>query len=458
MLTLRGYQEEAIARLRSNYQQGVRSQLLVSPTGSGKTVMFTAMTQSAMKRNKRIWICAHRVELLDQIGDTLGAFDVPFGEISPRAPATKHAVQVASVFSLVKRLDTMEAPDLIVFDEAHHCKANTWRRIFEKAANARFLGVTATPELPGGQGLADLFDVMVLGPTPAELIRQGSLSRYELFRPPSNLNLKGLVKRGGDWAIKDLDERVRGSTIMGDALSHYQTHCPDKRALAFCVSVKHAEEVAKAFRDGGIAATSIDGTTVPEIRKQAVKDLASGELKVLTSCDLISEGFDCPAVESAFLLRPTASLALYLQQCGRTLRVNEGKDRTLIFDHAGNSHKHGLPDDDRDWSLDGYAAKRAKQDTVAIRTCKSCYAIFRAPMIACPYCHTVMPVKDRQLDIQAGMLAKVDPEQARVEAKQARRQQGSTKTMEQLIALGRQRGYAHPQAWAYHVYTARKGR
>lgn len=457
MIELWEPQQRCVTGIRSAFQRGVRRVVLVSPTGSGKTVMFSHMTQHAAARRKRIWICAHRQELIAQIGGTLERFEVEFGVIAPGHKHRDAAVQVASVFTLARRLDQYEEPDLIIMDEAHHCvSATTWGKVAAAYPNTFLLGVTATPERTDGHGLGECFDEMVLGPTTRELIDQGRLSKYELYRPPSTLDLSGLRKRGGDYEKAQLEDRVERSSITGNAVQHHQHYCSGKRALAFCVSVRHAEMTAQMFRDAGIAAASIDGTSTN--RRELIRDLASGQLTVLTSCDLLSEGFDCPAVESAHLLRPSDSLIVVRQQIGRTLRFHPEKPMSFIFDHAGNTKKHGLPDDEPEWSLQGHAAKKMADKVTAVRTCKNCFAVFRAGPGVCPYCQAVMPTRDREVEVKQGVLEKVDKELARAVAKGHRMDQGRTKSLEELVALGRSRGYAHPQAWAYHVFKSRKRR
>lgn len=457
-IVLRRYQSDAIEQTRDAYRAGARAVLLAAPTGSGKTVVFSHVAANAAARCGRVLILVHRQELLRQTSATLTRFDVTHGLIAPRHPATDHPVQIASVQTLVRRLARMTwTPTLIVVDEAHHATRTTGHgKVLAYWPDARVLGVTATPARLDGQGLGTVaggfFERLVLGPSVADLVSQGFLSRPVVFAPPTAVDLSGVRTRGGDFAAEALAAAVDRPAITGDAVDHYRRHCQGAPAIAFCASVAHAEHVAEAFRLEGFQAASIDGKLNDLDRAARIADLGSGALHVLTSCDIISEGTDIPVVGAALLLRPTQSLGLYLQQVGRALRPYPGKDRAVILDHVGNCRRHGLPDDDRAWTLEG--RKRRATDTappVAIRQCSACYTVHR-PAPACPSCGFVYPVQHRVVAEVAGDLAEVDPAALRAtrEAEQKR-----ARTLDDLRRLGAARGYR--PGWAERVHAARQG-
>ena len=175
----------------------------------------------------------------------------------------------------------------------------------------------------------------------------------------------------------------------------------------------------------------------------------------MTSCDLISEGFDVPGIVGALLLRPTLSLGLYLQQVGRALRISEGKSHAVILDHASNSKRHGMPDDDRAWTLDGRDKKKkakADPDDIAIRQCKACYAVSKATAIECRECHEPFEIKPRQVEQVAGDLAEV------VRAPTLADSRKHADGLDDLVRLGKARGMKHPYGWAKHVLAARARR
>lgn len=452
-ITLRPYQTTLVERTRANFIVGKRAQLLVLPTGGGKTVCFSYMAGAAKAKGLTVWILAHRVELLEQISKTLRAFGIAHGMIAPGFVGDRRQqVQVASVFTLARRLDRYAAPDLIIVDEAHHAIAkSTWGTVIQAFPSAKLLGVTATPIRLAGEGLGDLFEVMVQGPTVADLIEQGALSPYRLFAP-SGVDLSGVHSKMGDFVRGELAGAMDKRSITGDAVSHYTKLAPGKRAIAFCVSVEHAEHVAAQFREAGIPAASIDGGMDKALRQSVLASFTAGDLRVLTSCDLVSEGFDVPAIEVAILLRPTQSLGLYLQQVGRALRTFPGKQEAIILDHAGNVKRHGLPDEDRLWSLDGKAKKRAaKPSEVPVKTCPQCFATVAAAATDC-LCGHHFVAQARVIDHVEGNLEEVNVEQARREARQA---QGRAQSMEDLVSIGEQRGMKRPRLWAAHVIRAR---
>jgi superfamily II DNA or RNA helicase len=240
--------------------------------------------------------------------------------------------------------------------------------------SAKVLGVTATPARNDGKGLADCFDKMVIGPEMADLISAGFLASYTYLAPPQMVDLSSVKTKMGDFAVDQLADAMDKAVITGDAIGHYRTHLAGRPAIVFSVTVAHAESVAAQFRAAGFRAASVDGKMTAEDRRGRIASIGDGRLQILTSCELISEGTDIPAVAGAILLRPTKSLGLYLQQVGRSLRPKGDGSGAVILDHVGNVHRHGMPDASRDWSLD--SAKR-KTDAPGISTCEQCFRAFQ---------------------------------------------------------------------------------
>ena len=449
-MQLRDYQESAVQAVRDSFRAGHKNTLLVSPTGSGKTVIFSYIAAGMARNNKRILIVAHRRELLKQISGALKRVGVAHAVMAGgyRGVPTANVV-VASVFTLVKRIKGIEPFDLIIGDEAHHFTPDSsWGKVVTGFPRARVLGVTATPERLDGKGLGQMFADMVMGPTVAELTAQGFLSHAVVYAP-SAPDLGGVGTRMGDYVQKQLEDAMDKAVITGSAVKHYGKYAPGKKAIAFCVSVKHAKNLAKEFRDAGFAASHIDGGMKEDERDSVLKAFEEGRVRVLTSCDLVSEGFDLPSVEVAILLRPTKSLGLYLQQCGRAIRPHPDKERTIILDHAGNTARHGFIDDDREWTLaDGFVQGRGKGDKAeTVRTCTACFAMHK-PSPTCPVCDYVYPVKPRivkQIDGDLVMTTRAG-EQDMTTAEGMLQNKFKV-----LISVGRKRGYKNPTLWAYNV-------
>ena len=448
-MQLRGYQQQAIDDLRNAYRCGHRAPLLCLPTGGGKTIIFSAIANSAAARGKQVLILVHRRELLHQASRKLSHIGLDHGLIAAGMPATEQPVQVASVQTLVRRLPTLDwLPSLIIIDEAHHASAGSWTKVLDKWPDAFRLGVTATPCRLSGAGLGTAFDQLVLGPSVGDLTDWGFLSPARIYAPPVIADLSGLRRRAGDYAADQASTAMDRPTVTGDAIAHYQRLAQGQRAIAFCCSIDHASHVAASFNAAGISAATLLGNT-PD-RDAVVAAFDAGLVQVLVTVDVVSEGFDIPAASCAILLRPTQSLGLYLQQVGRVLRPAPGKDHALVLDHVGNVHRHGFPDDHREWSL-AEGARRGSAGTAApsVRTCPECYAAFK-PAPICPCCGaTCVPIKSRKIQQLAGELQELRRDAARA----TRRKQQAARTLPQLLALAKERGYS--PGWAYRIYHAR---
>jgi superfamily II DNA or RNA helicase len=405
-MKLRQYQHLAIDEVRLKFYNGAKRVLLVSPTGSGKTVMFAHITEQAIAKGRRVFILVHRMELVQQVSDKLTEFNVEHGFICRgRTPDPVQLVQVCMVQTLVKRLAKYAEPDLIICDEAHHAPAGSWKKVTDHYAGSKVLGVTATPERLDGKGLKDTFECLVRGPEVFDLIAQGFLAKPRYFAPTGfDPEAQGIKKRGGDYDKEALETAVLKSTITGDAVKHYRKIADGQPAVVFCVTIEHAKRVAAEFSAEGYNFKVIDGTLEASERKQLVKDLGEGRINGLVSCEIISEGFDLPIVTAAILLRPTQSLSLYLQQVGRVLRPSPGKDHAIILDHVGNIHRHGVAEAYRDWSLEG-AVWRKKREAKVLknRQCPKCFCIHE-PAKFCPECGHEYKVEQRKLKTIDGEL------------------------------------------------------
>lgn len=482
-IALRDYQSDAVTAVRAAFATGKRAPLLVLPTGGGKTTIFSYVTTAAAAKGRCVYLLCHRAELVKQIAATLARFGCRHAVIAP-GPVVRQCqveqfkthgrvyvdqtsrVLVASVQTLVRRMGPgLPEPDLIVVDEAHHLTMNsTWGRIVAAYPKAKLLPVTATPCRLDGKGLGvgagGFADDLVMGPSPSALIADGHLSRYRVFAPPNAIDLSGVRTRAGDYAKDQLAAAVDRPSITGDAVSHYKRLAAGKRAVAFCVSVAHAEHTAVEFRQAGVPSEFLDGTLDALERDKIIKRFEAGETLLLSSCDIVSEGFDLPAIEVAILLRPTQSLALYLQQVGRALRTFPGKTEAIILDHVGAVVTHGLPDDDREWSLEGVTRKsRADNDNeppVVAVTCVKCFTVHR-PAPACPSCGYEYPVKTREIAQEAGELVEIDADQMAAMRRQRLMAQGRAQTLQELVAQGISVGRAHKIIEARKAKDALRG-
>lgn len=476
MIQLRDYQKNAFRGASESMGKGFKAPLLVLPTGGGKTVIFCYTARHVASKGIRVLILVHRIELIRQTSKALDKFGVEHGIINPKFTPNPHAlVQIGSIQTVSSRLHLIDRNfGLVIVDEAHHVVADTYRSILgHMPAKCRVLGVTATPCRGDGLGLGievgGVFDDLVMGPQISELINMGYLVEPHVYMPDKHLDMISLRK------IKDSEkgkmERIMAaSEITGDAIEHYQKYAHGLPAVAFCVSVRHAELVAEQFRKAGYKAAYVDGKMDDVTRKNTLDGLEDGSMNVVTSCDLISEGFDLPAIGCAILLRQTKSLGLYLQQVGRALRPVEGKDGAIILDHAGNCLMHGLPDWHREWSLSGEAPRKKSEseddddedEIVApkITQCGApCYAVYVPTGKGCPECGR-MKAEKALPKAATGNLRRMTPEekelmrqQQKAESMAKKKQVSRAHSKEELEAIAQERGYK--AGWVENIMKSR---
>ena len=393
---LRPYQLDALDDIDAAFAT-VDRVLHQAPTGSGKTVTFTEYIRGEVAADGLVIVLVHRDEILEQTSRALRRFGIRHGIIAPGYDQTSHPVQVASVMTLVRRLDRLPwLPSLLVIDEAHHAVAATWLRIIDALPDARILGVTATPRRLDGKPLDDIFDHLVLGPPIGKLIDDGFLSPVTVFTPAQGPDLSRVAIRAGDYAVDQLSGIMSRGMIIRSAVDEYERLCPDAPAIVFCVDIRHSRLVAEAFTNAGYRAEHVDGETPRQQRRELIGALDSGEIDLLCNCGLISEGLDVPGVEAAVLLRPTKSLALYLQMVGRALRP--GKPLAYVLDHAGNAMRHGLPTARRRWSLHGHQQQDNAGD--GLRRCPECGAVNSPDADVCEHCGAVLSQQQREARIE----------------------------------------------------------
>ncbi|NER37808.1 MAG: DEAD/DEAH box helicase [Oscillatoria sp. SIO1A7] len=390
---LRDYQQDSILQIFEAWSQGIRRVMLQLPTGGGKTVLFAEIAREFLARtNQKVLVNAHRVELIAQAAEKLEAISgLPCGFIKSGLPLDgDRYIQIASVQSLARR-DFPEGIGLVIVDEAHHCAAKTYTDIMEAYPNAYILGVTATPARTDGQGFKLLFDRLILGPSVKSLIDGGYLSQYKMFAAEKLVETREVAIVGDDFNLQDLAKAIDTSIVMGDIIKTWHQHAQGKRTVVFAVDIQHSLHTARAFQAENIPAQHLDGETPAEERQAILDRFRQGEILVLCNCGIVSEGLDVPAIEAIQCVRPTKSLVFWLQMIGRALRPSETKDYAIIIDHTQNWLEHGLPDDDRSWSLEPISLSSLRFS----QQCPNCSHIFRPlphelkqDLCTCPNCLT----------------------------------------------------------------------
>lgn len=387
---LRPYQVEAIERVRASIRAGHRRVLIVLATGGGKTLIASQIIASAVSRGSRVLFLAHRRELINQAYRKIldqGLTEDQVGVLMATDPRRRPTamVQVASVDTLRHR--AKPSADLVFVDECHRAMAKSYRDIAAQYPNAIHLGLTATPYRADGQGLKDAYDDLVVVATPKKLITEGYLVEPRVFTVPQGQlpNLENVRVKGGDYDEAELADAVDRAPLVGNIVEHWLKHASQLRTVVFAVSVAHSKHIVERFNEAGIPAEHLDGTTPTSERDAILARLEAGTTKVVGSCAVISEGWDQPSVKCAILARPTKSTGLYLQQAGRILRPWQGVG-AVILDHGGCALEHGLPQDDREFSLEGKKKPLCKEKVAPARACPACFAVLPIGVRICPEC------------------------------------------------------------------------
>lgn len=383
--SLRDYQQENKQNIYDAWSQS-NSVMLQMPTGTGKTRLFVSIIKDIFhySRDKKmalkILIMVHRTELIEQIGNTLGVhYNLAYGIIQAGEKERREIpIQVASVQTLTRRLDnwTEKEFDFIIVDEAHHIKAESYQKIIKAFPHAKLLGVTATPVRLDGCGFTDTFEELILSPNVRSFIRNGYLSEYEYYSVPRNSfiqkEINGIKKFSqGDYAESELIRVCDNMQIRSQVVKTYLEFAKGKKGIVYTVNKAHNYNLALQFNRNGVPTIAIDSDTPKEQRERYIEQFRKGEYKIICNVNLFTEGFDCPDIEFIQLARPTKSLALYLQQVGRGLRISEGKKKALFLDNVGLYNSFGLPSSFRRWTQhfigkDHCQSERKERNTITL--------------------------------------------------------------------------------------------
>ena len=349
------YQEDMKERIEKALRLH-RSVMAQMPTGTGKTYLLTAVIDSFVSNNpmEKVWIVAHRRELVSQIDETVRKFH---SYSASNTSTLLSSVKAMSIQWLMRHYDEIEEePGMIVIDEAHHALAKTYKEMWERFPNAKFLGLTATPCRLNGKGFTDLFDVLVQSWSVPEFISKGRLATYDFVSIKSDGVTQRLIdslqKRGadGDYQNKEMDMLLNKKPSIERLYQSLEEFGKDRKGIVYAINISHAQKITKLYQEHGVKAIAIDSKTPAAERQQDIEAFKKGDIQVLVNVDIFSEGFDCPDVEFVQLARPTLSLAKYLQMVGRGLRVAKGKKNCVIIDNVGLYRVFGLPSQVWNWN------------------------------------------------------------------------------------------------------------
>lgn len=435
-MRLRDYQQRALCRLSAAFREGYRRIVVAAPTGAGKTTIAAEAARRALERGRRVLALAHRRELIDQLYQRFAEFGHTAGVVmaSDHRADPAALLQVASVDTLIGR--DIAPPDLVIIDEAHRTIAASYREIVARWPRAYAIGLTATPYRMDGRGLGEVYDHITVAATYTELIAAGHLLDVDVY--------------GSEYREGDL-------VSIGDVVAALERHQPTCAAV-FCRSVDMSRAVAAALVDAGISAAHIDGTTPARTRAAAIADLRAHRITALCNVDVLTEGWDLPALDCIVLARRTGSLGLYRQIVGRVLRPSPGKAAGLVLDFAANVRRHGWPTSDlSEWyHLRGEPPSLTSRETSAEqvytpRQCLGCWRVYATLFEVCPACGWVPEARVLWTWKHTGaQLRQMRREQWRYHTPAQKRQY-----WHRMQAEGLRRGWHRGGAW--HRFIARYG-
>ncbi len=376
MYSLYNYQQKLVDQARSELAKGNNSVLLISPAGSGKSVVIAEIVRLTTAKGGRVMFTVHRQELVKQIIQSFKNNDVDLSLCT-----------IMTVGKIKNRMNHLPKPNLIITDETHHSKAKTYRQIYEYYSDIPRLGFTASPWRMNGAGFNDIYDAMVEGPTVEWLIAHNKLAPYQYYSVKLVDDTKLKKSSTGEYTNKSIDDAI-GKTIFGDVVKTYQEKANGRKTIIYAHDIEYSKQIAETFRQAGVAAVHCDSKTPKGERNKIMRDFKSGKIKILSNVDLISEGFDVPDCSCVIMLRPTASLVLDIQQSMRCMRYQPNK-QAIIIDHVANYKKFGMPDTPREWSLTGWKKNKKKNnagDGPPLKTCNHCWAVVPAQCRICPVC------------------------------------------------------------------------
>ena len=440
-MKLRDYQEQAINGIQLALRETNRI-LLISPTGSGKTVIACALVKLYISAGHNVLFLAHRKELVEQAVTRLADNGITAGIIMGQHKRNKNPVQVASVQTLVRRKPPQAG--LIIIDEAHRATAASYKRIIEHYPDAAIIGLTATPFRLDGSGLGTLFKTAVKVATIEDLTERGFLVpvRYWGHNTP---DMRGVKKSMGDYNLSGFK-----TELLGNPVQSYKEVGEDARAIAFCVNVEHAEQLAEQFNRNGVPAAMLSAKTEHQERVQTLEHFKNGLVRVITNCEILGEGYDCPAAEVVIMARPTASLGLYMQQVGRVLRPYTNKTEARVIDHAGNVQRHGfIGDVEADLSKGITKKKKQDEDVPSVRTCRKCYAIMPSGTEVCTQCGTKFP-KQKPPKEKPALLVEFNGEEY---ARHGTKLLTPTEYLKHYVQVSKNTG--KKPGWAWYMFQAR---
>lgn len=419
---LRDYQQDVYDRLRNELLHTKRV-ICQMPCRSGKSYIMYEICKKAYTKGTKVLVLAHRNLLLDQHRSLI---DLPNVVITSRQTEVRHLGEHGKI-------------DIILTDECHLSAADTYKKIFDYYSDAIIIGFTATPCRLDGRSLGEIYQKIIKGPTVKYLIDMGAISPFDHYAPKLDINMNNVKIGDGDYNQKDLEEAMMDSKIYGDIIANYEKLAKGKQAIAYCVSIKHAQTICELFNNHGYESRCIHSKISKKEREQILEDFKAKKFTIIVSVDCISEGISLPSCEVCLMLRPTQSYALYVQQGMRALTPHPDK-KAIVIDYVGNVYRHGMLDDEEDFSLT--ERKKCKNSSgepeVLVRVCQKCLRTYAGTSPVCPYCGADNGRTKKEIEQEE----KAELERITAfEKKKKRMEVGMQDTFEGLVQIARERGY-----------------
>ena len=457
---LRNYQQELINRIRQSLASGHRRIIVQSPPRTGKTVVMAEIARQSTARGNRVCFIIHRKEVLEQAKATFQEQGVD-----------PDLLEAGMVQSLTRHVDTMRSPEVILIDEAHHALAKSYTRILEAFPQAYVLLFTATPVRTGRNQLDQIADDIIVGKSIKELTEQGFLAPFKYYAAKDKDVDDQKLRRSstGDYVTASIEEAV-SHKIYSHTVDEYLAKASGKQAVVYTYSVEAANHLAGEFNAREITAEAVDATTPTMVRDDAVRRFRDQKLKVLVNVNLFTEGIDLPNVDCVIMVRPTMSLALYMQFSMRCLNPRPGKVATII-DQVGNWERFGLPDADRDWEVlaksKANSSKSLKRGGVQVIQCPDCFGVVEREEVednSCPLCDYYPLVKKRDYEEQKAQLVEIKASDQVKRIKKIISDQVmlnvSTKRVDQLQSRQEFQAYAklhgYKPGWVWYMWDKKK--
>jgi len=384
---LYNYQQVVVDEIHKKISQGIRSILCQLPTRSGKSLVATSIIETYLEQKQSVWFLAHTKILISQMSEELSTHGIKHGIIAPYAGAIKYRCQVISKDTLHNRYKKMKAngwqpPKLIIIDETHLAKGAIYEGLIKQFPESILIGLTATPIRLDGKGLNDIYQDMVIGPSIKELQLKDRLCPVDTYI--TEFDTAGMHSRGGDFAIDEVLEKVDKPKVLKGIVHHWEKIAKGKKTLTFCASIKHAQHMADEFNNQGYPSVAVSSEDKPEVIARKVQDYYNGKYINLISVQLFIMGFTVKDCECIIQTRPTQSLMIYMQTVGRGMVWLPGK-RLINLDCVNNKIRHGLPEDDREWTLKGKPQKE-KKDKTELKRCIQCLEPVPKKDMVCENC------------------------------------------------------------------------